>query len=166
MATDDVQPRYLEHDITEQNHERCGNGLIVWNVYGKAYWVQEYALDTLAKDVYPDAVEHPDLDSDRFVTELSEYADGMFAPDGDRWDTFASRVGSDVGHGMRMQEDLVFGRHAPREIDIPLPVARQGQTVMYAYLAAHGWDNQEIATAFDVESVTVRVNLSKYKSGN
>lgn len=166
METDEVQPRYLEHDIVEQNHEQCGNGMIVWNVYGKAYWAQAYALDTLAEDAYPDGVEIPDIDDNRFVTELCEHIDGMFSPDGDRWDTFASRVGADVGDGMKMQEELVFTRpcYESYKMDIPLPVARQGQTVMYAYLAAHGWDNQEIATAFDVEPVTARVNLSKYKS--
>jgi hypothetical protein len=60
-------------------------------------------------------------------------------------------------HADTLQTDI-------EEVRIPLSVGREGRAAMFAYLAAHGFTNSPIADAFDVQSSTVRVNLSRYKS--
>jgi hypothetical protein len=50
------------------------------------------------------------------------------------------------------------------DVQIPVKIARKGKAAMYGYLAAHGYSNGAIATAFNTSISAVRVSLSRYKN--
>jgi len=171
MEAEERQPMVVEEQMIEHRHEHCGNGMIVWlevdGRAGKAYWVQSEALQTPVEEAYPDSVSVPDVEESQFLKTACQHIEGMFVPGGHRWDTFATLLDSEFNCRMKMQEELALERpNDPNEIDIPLSVAQAGKTVMFAYFAAHGWENKEIATIFDIKPASVRVNLSKYKNSS
>jgi hypothetical protein len=170
MAIEEQHPMIVEEQMLEHRHEHCGNGMIVWVEFdgraGKGYWVQNDALQTSVDEAYPDNVDTP-AGEPQFLETACQHIEGMFAPGGNRWDTFATLLDSESRCRMKMQEELALERpNDANEIDIPLSVAQAGKTVMFAYFAAHGWENKEIATIFDIKPASVRVNLSKYKNSS
>jgi hypothetical protein len=158
MAAEEHAEMFVEGLIDQHGAEQVGSGYVVTNRYDAPYWVNNACITQLSD--LPGSVGEDVLEEDSPIIYLCEHWDGMFAPLESRWIDFARALDRN-GIGFTLQEDLTPDSDA---ISIPVEVAREGQKAMYAYLAAHGFTNSEIADEFRVKYNTVKVNLSQYKS--
>lgn len=146
-------------------YEEVGRGAIVSDGNSR-YWIHE---DTLEREV-PDLPHkvRDQLERGRGIKYLERELDGVeklgFQT---RADDFLKALDRELeGKGYKLEYEAEVDRASPRDARVPVWLAAEGQTYVAAYLAAHGFNNTEIAHALDVSESTIRVNLSKFKSGD
>ena len=166
-SAEEEHPMVLEEllDIGYRKRElRCRGGVMIQDNEGRYYWASQTALDGIY-DELPLSVRQKIENRENIEGILSDHVDGIFKFTGkDRAPEFVRAINSKIGL-LDISESLMKKDGINRTFDsIPIGIARVGQTAMFAYLAAHGFGNTEIARAFDVSESTVRVNLSKFKN--
>lgn len=167
MPETEEHPMVLEEvlEIGLRKREcRCRGGVMIQDNIGRHYWASQTALDSTYEEL-PVNVRRNIKNRENIEDILSEHVDGIFEFTGkDRAPEFVRALNSKIGL-LDISEKLMKQDRLSRTTDtIPIGIARAGQTAMFAYLAAHGFGNTEIARAFDVSESTVRVNLSKFKN--
>jgi len=154
-----------DHDM---NTSLPGGRLVRVQFDYKFYWIENRVADIPADEVDPRVLTIGDTrrrPPKEVLEYLSQEYGGVFEIDEERHHRRIPtwvRLIHDEDHIQRVHTDTLQA-----EIDdvrFPLSVGRDGRAAMFAYLAAHGFQNSTIAEAFGVQSSTVRVNLSRYKS--
>jgi hypothetical protein len=135
----------------------------IWNGDdGDCYWVDEGALDPLMVDL-SNNVRTGVKRADDPVAFLEEHISGIGKFGNNRAPVFIRRLQHDFGT-LSVDGKLVARDNLEPHNEL-IPVGfTVSKTIMYAYFAAHGFDNDEIAELFGVSESTVRVNLSKFKN--
>lgn len=131
------------------------------------YWVDE---DTLEREVpeLPNPVR-VQLDRGRGISYLRNELDGVErlgfkSRSSDFLKALDRELGADrfkLSYDPDVAEATLAG-----EARVPVWLATHGKYYVAAYLAAHGFSNQQIAHGLDVSESTIKVNLSKFKNGD
>jgi uncharacterized protein YecE (DUF72 family) len=153
-------------EIGYRNREcRCHGGVMIQDDEGRYYWASQTALESTSYEL-PLSVRQKIENRENIEQLLSDHVDGIFKfASKNRAPEFVRAISSKNEPLLSMSESLMKQDRISRTIDsVPIGIARAGQTAMFAFLAAHGFANTEIARVFDVSESTVRVNLSKFKN--
>lgn len=149
--------------VRNDQYNRIGAGALL-SKNNKTYYIPEDPLRMPLKELPHSVVDQ--LKRGRGLGYLRNHIDSMFKINKSRAPAFAERIDEELGSDSYdfELEQSVYKASIARKQRPPMIIARQGQTIIMAWLAAHGFSNGSIARALDVSESTVKVNLSKFKN--
>jgi len=137
------------------------------HAYGRRYWVEDDVGKEQWDDVNIPSREYYSRKRERvnalFIEGLAKEYDGIFkiSQSADRIPEWSRIL---VEHDYIDCVDTETLRKSVEDVEVPVSIVADGRPAVFAYLAAHGTSNRNIAELFDVKKNTVRTNLSKFKN--
>jgi rubredoxin len=141
---------------------QAGDGKMFTDCDEQYYWIDTLALKQKISDISPRSTEQIQRQSS-YLSYLQKELDGVVALPGGRAGAMLRAVATEITRPWRVQPDLI-NTEDPSEAEVPAVVVAHSKDAVMAYMAAHGFDNQDIAQVLSIATSTVKVNLSQFKS--